>query len=161
MKLNFCAVCGITKELHLHHFIPKSKGGSDEETNLLTLCLNCHATIHARKASFSSSELSKRGMDKKRIAELIACCTTIELFTRDHKRVPSIEEVYKEEPELVGLVTKSLIARCLEICKEDPTYFDFIVFEAEFNYDLSAIQQSLSSGTEKVTEEVLKEMLGE
>ena len=42
MKLNFCVACGIKENLHYHHLIPKIHGGSDEETNLITLCENCH-----------------------------------------------------------------------------------------------------------------------
>ena len=49
MKLDFCVACGATGELHFHHLIPKSKGGSDEESNLLTLCHECHAKIHGMR----------------------------------------------------------------------------------------------------------------
>lgn len=33
-------------ELHAHHIVPISKGGSDDLTNLKTLCKGCHDAIH-------------------------------------------------------------------------------------------------------------------
>lgn len=40
---NSCAMCGIkTNYLDIHHIIPKSIGGTDEEDNLILLCNNCN-----------------------------------------------------------------------------------------------------------------------
>lgn len=33
-------------ELHAHHIVPKSEGGSDLFGNLVTLCADCHARVH-------------------------------------------------------------------------------------------------------------------
>jgi 5-methylcytosine-specific restriction endonuclease McrA len=45
-----CTKCGRrgTKDnrLHSHHIISKSKGGPDTETNLRTLCEECHSLLH-------------------------------------------------------------------------------------------------------------------
>jgi len=42
-----CQGCGATGvELHAHHKIPRSVGGSDEPDNLITLCKGCHARLH-------------------------------------------------------------------------------------------------------------------
>lgn len=39
-----CVNCGQTgTELHVHHIIPKSEGGTDELDNLVTLCVKCHS----------------------------------------------------------------------------------------------------------------------
>ncbi len=35
------------KRLEVHHIVFRSQNGSDEETNLLTLCKNCHDGLHA------------------------------------------------------------------------------------------------------------------
>ena len=62
MRLNFCAACGDldTTRHHLHHLVPKTCGGSDDETNLLTLCNTCHGRIHGR-ADFSHPALIRTG----------------------------------------------------------------------------------------------------
>lgn len=47
-----CQRCGIRGgphgdvELHAHHVVPISNGGSHELTNLLTLCWSCHNAVH-------------------------------------------------------------------------------------------------------------------
>ena len=48
MILSFCAACGESDadKLEHHHLIPTSEGGSDDETNKLTLCSTCHGKIH-------------------------------------------------------------------------------------------------------------------
>lgn len=44
-----CEICNYNKEqvLTIHHIIERSKGGSDDPSNLLVLCRNCHGEIHA------------------------------------------------------------------------------------------------------------------
>lgn len=47
-----CQQCGArggrngTHELHAHHKVPKSKGGSHDLDNLVTLCKECHENKH-------------------------------------------------------------------------------------------------------------------
>jgi len=66
MKLKFCSVCGKSEgngNLEYHHFVPKSEGGSDDETNLLTLCFDCHGIIHGMFRK-NISELTKKGLER-------------------------------------------------------------------------------------------------
>ena len=49
MILDFCCICGTTDNLHNHHIVPVSKGGSEEENNMITLCTKHHAWIHGLK----------------------------------------------------------------------------------------------------------------
>ena len=39
---NECVYCGSKKELTLDHVVPKSKGGGNEWTNLVTSCFKCN-----------------------------------------------------------------------------------------------------------------------
>ena len=41
-----CAVCGSTRYLQIHHYIPRGQGGTDTPHNLITLCSDCHALAH-------------------------------------------------------------------------------------------------------------------
>jgi hypothetical protein len=49
MRLNFCVACGDPGHLNRlehHHLVPRSRGGTDDETNLVTLCRACHGKAH-------------------------------------------------------------------------------------------------------------------
>lgn len=41
-----CRVCGSENDLETHHIKPKSKGGTDKLSNLMTLCGSCHEKYH-------------------------------------------------------------------------------------------------------------------
>ncbi len=48
-----CARCDIyrgKRGLDLHHITPRSRGGRDEEDNLVPLCRECHDDIHFHNA---------------------------------------------------------------------------------------------------------------
>ena len=49
MKQDKCAICGTTENLEHHHLVPKEDGGTDDETNILTLCSEHHAAVHGVK----------------------------------------------------------------------------------------------------------------
>jgi 5-methylcytosine-specific restriction protein A len=42
-----CQACGVTSNLEVHHKEFRSHLGDDSEENLITLCAQCHARIHA------------------------------------------------------------------------------------------------------------------
>ena len=45
-----CQSCGTLSNLEVHHQQFLSHSGHDSEENLITLCRQCHAGIHRRKA---------------------------------------------------------------------------------------------------------------
>jgi 5-methylcytosine-specific restriction endonuclease McrA len=44
-----CQKCGAMTGLQVHHIKPRSSLGDDSETNLITVCVDCHQSIHHRK----------------------------------------------------------------------------------------------------------------
>lgn len=42
-----CQLCGTISDLEVHHKEFRSHSGDDSEENLITLCVNCHASIHS------------------------------------------------------------------------------------------------------------------
>ena len=50
-----CQQCGSSKNLDVHHIKQRSALGADAETNLITLCRNCHRHVHASPDSKSQS----------------------------------------------------------------------------------------------------------
>ena len=71
MKHDYCVACGIRKQLHHHHLVPKSRGGSNDQTNLITLCVDCHSKIHGVNNSLIN--LSAITREKNRREGKIIC----------------------------------------------------------------------------------------
>lgn len=44
-----CALCGSNDGMQIHHVVPRGKGGSDLDENLICLCRFCHALAHGIK----------------------------------------------------------------------------------------------------------------
>lgn len=43
-----CQECGASRRpLHVHHIVSLSRGGSDDPSNLVTLCEDCHSQYHS------------------------------------------------------------------------------------------------------------------
>ena len=64
MRLTFCVACGAQDNLHNHHLIPHSAGGPDDEWNLITLCSDCHFTLHELRSDggYSHAQLTADGI---------------------------------------------------------------------------------------------------
>jgi hypothetical protein len=64
MKLRFCATCGTTVSLEHHHLVTRPEGGTDEKTNLITLCTPCHFKLHKRQlnGTYNASENIKAAL---------------------------------------------------------------------------------------------------
>lgn len=43
-----CKLCGTKDNLVSHHMLPISCGGTDDESNIVTLCKNCHSKVHTK-----------------------------------------------------------------------------------------------------------------
>lgn len=45
----YCALCGSTWNLHIHHINYRSEGGPTALWNLIRLCEQCHIKVHGSK----------------------------------------------------------------------------------------------------------------
>lgn len=60
----FCKLCDYTgNDTHIHHIVPRSRGGKDEESNLIEVCPECHSKLHDAELN-TTSELTKLGINK-------------------------------------------------------------------------------------------------
>jgi hypothetical protein len=73
-----CSDCGDTVGLHLHHIIPKFRGGNDAPDNLLVLCSSCH---HGKHHSGINSPLYSGGSSSH---------TTIQMEEETRKRLKAL-----------------------------------------------------------------------
>ena len=45
IKKQFCAICGTTKKIHIHHIMPNRISHNQDKENLIPLCASCHPKI--------------------------------------------------------------------------------------------------------------------
>ena len=41
-----CVLCEDSRTIHLHHYIPRGRGGNDTVFNLVCVCPTCHKVLH-------------------------------------------------------------------------------------------------------------------
>ena len=59
-----CQMCGVVvhgKRAHVDHIVPKAKGGSDEVSNLRTLCVSCHSKHEGWRAANAARNVKTFG----------------------------------------------------------------------------------------------------
>ena len=59
---DICFECGLTENIHYHHVVPESKGG----TNTIPLCPICHGKVHG-KNFLNHKELQRLGIEKAKL----------------------------------------------------------------------------------------------
>ncbi|RYB01435.1 HNH endonuclease [Lichenibacterium ramalinae] len=67
MRLDFCVACGERdpEKLEHHHLVPRSAGGEDADSNLITLCHVCHGRAHGfQRANLRA--LTRNGIAKRK-----------------------------------------------------------------------------------------------
>ena len=77
-----CSVpnCNTTSPLDIHHIVYQENGGSDENSNLMCLCKNCHGRVHNGEIP----EISIRAF-KNRLQRI-----TIDLFPHELKYLEAL-----------------------------------------------------------------------
>lgn len=70
-----CQDCGArggpygSAELHAHHLVPLSAGGTNELDNLITVCAPCHNSLHSKHSSPTAVSRNKKGYFHKKSEE--------------------------------------------------------------------------------------------
>lgn len=51
-----CQYCNNVQAVDIHHIVPRSSQGSDEVTNLIGLCRDCHLQSHKQQEPYITVE---------------------------------------------------------------------------------------------------------
>ncbi len=78
-----CVYCGSTKQLTLDHVIPKSKGGSNEWTNLVTCCHKCNLHKADRTPQEAGMTLRKKPYEPSLFIDVVY--NSLERVWEDYK----------------------------------------------------------------------------
>ncbi len=93
-------------KLEVHHIVFRSRGGSDEESNLITLCHTCHKNLH------SGNIIPKLSGKVK---------GTLKYATQMNSICKQLFRVYPDAVETFGYITK---ANCLQLGVDKEHYYD-------------------------------------
>jgi GTPase involved in cell partitioning and DNA repair len=93
-----CKICKKDVEhLEKHHIVPKSRGGSDDESNLIMVCNECHGLAH--DVSFSNKRGG--GLIKEKIKEKneLEKQSRKWLDKNEHLVLNKMNELYQEDED--------------------------------------------------------------
>lgn len=90
---HICQSCGMRldkKMAQLHHIVPMSKGGTNDLSNLTTLCANCHYSIADKFLYIATTPVSKKLAEK---------------WFETYKKAPAITSIISVIIAIVGIMT--------------------------------------------------------
>lgn len=97
-----CAVCNRLHGVQVHHIVPRHKGGSDDLSNAIPLCPNCHDEVHAKYAPGRTTRIYTEQELRRHLSR------TIELASRQSRLAPGNDD-WNHDVELV-----KFYANCLD-----------------------------------------------
>ena len=132
-------------KLEVHHIVFRSKGGSDEQDNLITLCKTCHDNLHKGKI-----KLKLKGKLKG----------TLKFATQMNSIRIQLFKYYPEAIETFGFITK---ANRQELNLPKEHYFDASVIASAgnpitFKTNIVFLKKSISKGDYQRTKGVRSEI---
>lgn len=96
-------------KLEVHHIIPRSQNGSDEESNLITLCHTCHKDLHSGKIKPKFSGKKKGTLKYATQMNSIRC----QLLKRYPNAIETLGMVTKANRLRVGLPKDHHLDACV------------------------------------------------
>ncbi len=89
-----CAVCNRLHGVQVHHIVPRHQGGSDDLSNAIPLCPNCHDEVHAAYAPGRTTRVYSKRELRGHLER------TIDLASRQARLVPGNDD-WNHDVELV------------------------------------------------------------
>ena len=101
IERNICFECGCDENIHDHHVVPKSKGG----TKTIPLCGPCHGLVHGKNFGLEWKRLQMEGIRKRKELGLY------KISGRQFGSFESIEHFMNKPKtkEIVSLLDKGLM----------------------------------------------------
>lgn len=143
-KCQYCKGKHKDSKLEVHHIIFRSQGGSDEESNLITLCHTCHKDLHSGKITPKFSG-KKKG--------------TLKYATQMNSIRCQLLKTYPDAIETFGMVTKAN-RQAIEVEKDH--HIDACIIASSgksvsIKTDLLYLKKSVSNGDYQQTKGIRSE----
>jgi 5-methylcytosine-specific restriction endonuclease McrA len=95
-----CVNCGETEELHVHHIVPLTFGGTNRYSNLALLCTKCHGAVHGM-SFIDHSKATKAGLKRAKAEGRVGGKPQVPI-----EKVKKALELYKEMKLTIPEITK-------------------------------------------------------
>ena len=176
MKIDFCCICGTKENLHHHHITPRHCGGSDDETNLITLCGIHHAWIHGMKPTAWNNHSNAVKESLKEAKELgFSLGRKPRIFTKEEiddilkmrkegVALRPISKKYNTSPNLIGRLEKDPehYYKLSGVIQSDKTYRQYKkeleIVEREQQKKLNVVKKHLEKEKE-IKEELIQKSI--
>jgi hypothetical protein len=96
-KCQNCKGKSKTSRLEVHHLVFRSNGGSDEESNLITLCKSCHDAVHRGEISLKSGKrkgqlkhATQMNSIRVQLLKRLDCEETFGYITKEHRHLMNL-----------------------------------------------------------------------
>lgn len=118
---NKCINCGKLEDLHLHHIIPISIGGTNKLSNVVILCSKCHGKLHGIKW-YNHSELTKKGIETARLnGKQIGGIKGAKLTTK--KSIEAKKRIQKYSKDFQGTLKDTEVMKLIGLARN--TYYKY------------------------------------
>ena len=68
-----CALCDSPRSIQIHHVMKRSQGGKNDQQNLITLCMYCHAVIHGTRLPDYPEWMNQEELSRAAVEYLADC----------------------------------------------------------------------------------------
>lgn len=110
-----CVNCGKSNDLHLHHIVPLAIGGTNNISNIVILCSECHGKIHGMSWE-RHSKLTKEGIQKaKKKGKQIGLEKGTKLTTK--KSIAAKEQIQKYSKDFNGSLKDTEVMKLIGISR--------------------------------------------
>jgi hypothetical protein len=107
-----CRVCGAKSSLQCHHIKPRSKGGTDKLSNLMTLCKDCHDRHHKeglklprqKNSFYVSAAHVQQGKNylQRELSRIAPLTTTFGYITGHYRNKAGIEKSHVNDAVIIA-----------------------------------------------------------
>lgn len=123
-----CINCGSTERIEWHHIVPLRHGGTNEQSNIVPLCIECHDKAHTKKIRVKESTGRKRIVESEAFEEVYQKWFKLEIGTSEASEMLGLSnktfgQYRKRHEESLG-VRLPWSHNCIDISNSKKEYYD-------------------------------------
>jgi hypothetical protein len=138
-----CQHCkGKTKDRRkeVHHIVYRSDGGSDDQSNLITLCKTCHDAVHSGEIQLNKLGKKKTTLKhatqmnsiRKQLLRTINCEETFGYITKEHRQLLNLPKTHFNDAVTIACINNIVSSGLLDIRPSNIVYLKRHVSKGDY-----------------------------